>query len=164
MCSKSVENWIKKYDWKGAKQRYLQSLPDVQGGLMPTEDLAKMQENWFREQVKIADEQIALARADLQLETEEKMSATGVVQEMKRSAASKRLDQQRLFDAMDRMSIALRMPHKMTGAFAGASVDARSVSTTYNVNFPKGFEPSPTPALPDGAPAAEVIEAEVQET
>lgn len=150
--------WARNASWEEQRDAHRLTVPATAGGSLVTPDLVDLKTKWVEKEMSQLETALEIAMKRLAEEEEEIMSPTGKKSTIKKRSSSFRSDVAALRDLHEGARVALGLHTKLTGQFAGANVDARSI-TAVQIMKPADAEP---PALP--APVvSESIEGEVTE-
>lgn len=125
----TVFYWRNSQKWETMKQAFLATQPATLGGLVETPDIQALQEKVVSDQLRDLDEALGMTLDRMRAKTEEVNTALGPEQ-MKKSDASFVKLVGALIDLHEQKRVAAGLHTKMSGALAGANVDARQVSVT----------------------------------
>jgi hypothetical protein len=156
----TVYAWIHRHDWTEERETRLQCTALEHGGKLETDKIKLLREQHTEQSYRVAQNILNAIEDKLQCETEQVMSPTGEIKDMQRSPAQLKALAATARDADEQARMALGMPTKMTGAFAGATIVDKQINMAV-VEAPVGaYMPGAgVKALLDG----ETIEGEVED-
>lgn len=154
LLTTTVHGWMKAGAWELIRQRRLEKIRQGVEKVYDEAELVKKRAEWIDERVRIAAKVIKTAEKMMDSGEEDALSPTGETVQIKMKAGSLKALSAVMTEQMENISVALGVPTKLTGQFAGATVDARQVTVASMTVLPPAGLPAPrvtgVPALAFG--------------